>query len=218
MTGHDVYLLSPEISLVGLALLVMGLDLFVRRKGLLTLVAVVGLALPMALSIVLWMEVSSEADGRLVGVLGALTVDKFALFFKFLIVGVTGLVLTASIDYARRLPGLAGGVYRADPAFGDGDDASGLGGGADNHLRFTGTDGAATDSAFDLPDDATLGRGGVEIFGVERGEFGAAVVRDGAGVRVYGNNVPGGDWSGGGDADGRFYTLSAAWPFWWGSY
>ena len=108
MTGHDVYLLSPEISLVGLALLVMGLDLFVRRKGLLTLVAVVGLALPMALSIVLWMEVSSEADGRLVGVLGALTVDKFALFFKFLIVGVTGLVLAASMDYARRMPGLRG--------------------------------------------------------------------------------------------------------------
>ena len=61
MTGHDVYLLSPEISLVGLALLVMALDLVAPRKGLLTLVAVVGLALPMALSIVLWGEVSSES-------------------------------------------------------------------------------------------------------------------------------------------------------------
>ena len=108
MTGHDVYLLSPEISLVGLALLVMGLDLVVRRKGLLTLVAVAGLALPLALSIVLWVDVSSETDGRMVGVLGALTVDKFALFFKFLILGVTGLVFAASVDYARRLPGLRG--------------------------------------------------------------------------------------------------------------
>ena len=106
MTGHDVYLLSPEISLVGLALLVMTLDLVVRRKGLLTLVAVAGLALPLALSIVLWGEVSS--DGKMVGVLGALSVDKFALFFKFLILGVTGLLLTASVDYARRLPGLRG--------------------------------------------------------------------------------------------------------------
>ena len=106
MTGHDVYLLSPEISLVGLALLVMALDLVVRRKGLLTIVAVAGLALPLALSIVLWGEVSS--DGKMVGVLGALSVDKFALFFKFLILGVTGLLLTASIDYARRLPGLRG--------------------------------------------------------------------------------------------------------------
>lgn len=108
MTGHDVYLLSPEISLVGLALLAMTLDLVVRRKGLLTLVAVAGLALPMALSIVLWGDVSSETDGRLVGVMGALTIDKFALFFKFLILGVTGLLLAASVDYARRLPGLRG--------------------------------------------------------------------------------------------------------------
>ena len=108
MTGHDVYLLSPEISLVGLALLVMGLDLVVRRKGLLTLIAVTGLAVPLALSIVLWGEVSSEADGRMIGVMGALSIDKFALFFKFLILGVSGLLLAASVDYARRLPGLRG--------------------------------------------------------------------------------------------------------------
>ena len=108
MTGHDVYLLSPEISLVGLALLVMTLDLVVQRKGLLSIVAVLGLAAPMALSIMLWGEVSSEADGRMEGVLGALTIDKFALFFKFLIVGVTALVLMASVDYGRRLSGLKG--------------------------------------------------------------------------------------------------------------
>ncbi len=93
---------------MGLALLVMGLDLVVRRKGLLTLVAVAGLALPLALSIVLWGDVSSEADGRLVGVMGALSIDKFALFFKFLILGVAGLLLAASVDYARRLPRLRG--------------------------------------------------------------------------------------------------------------
>ena len=108
MTGHDVYLLSPEISLVGLALLVMALDLFVTRKGILTFVAVLGLALPLALSITLWMDVQSEGDGQFVGVLGALTIDKFALFFKFLVLGVTGLLLTASLDYAKRLPRLQG--------------------------------------------------------------------------------------------------------------
>ena len=93
---------------MGLALLVMGLDLMVRRKGLLTLVAVAGLALPLALSIALWGDVSSDADGRLVGVMGALSVDKFALFFKFLILGVAGLLLAASVDYAQRLPRLRG--------------------------------------------------------------------------------------------------------------
>ena len=85
MTGHDVYLLSPEISLVGLALLVMALDLFVARKGILTLVAVLGLALPLTLSIVLWLDVQSEVDGRFLGVLGSLTVAKFALFCTFLV-------------------------------------------------------------------------------------------------------------------------------------
>ena len=108
MTGHDAYLLSPEISLVGLGLLVMALDLFLHRKGILHLVAVMGLALPVALSIVLWNDVHSEVDGELVGVFGALTVDKFALFFKFLILGVVGLVILASVDYTRRLQKLQG--------------------------------------------------------------------------------------------------------------
>ena len=108
MTSHDAYLLSPEISLVGLGLLVMALDLFLQRKDLLPLVAVVGLALPVALSIVLWNDVHSEVDGELVGVFGALTVDKFALFFKFLVLGVVGLVILASVDYTRRLQNLQG--------------------------------------------------------------------------------------------------------------
>ena len=108
MTGHDAYLLSPEISLVGLGLLVMALDLLLERKRVLPFVAVVGLALPIALSVVLWDDVHATADGSLVGVFGALTVDKFALFFKFLVLGVTGLVIMASVDYTSRLPRLQG--------------------------------------------------------------------------------------------------------------
>ncbi len=108
MSDHDVYLLSPEISMVGLALLVMGLDLLVNRKGLLALVAVVGLAVPVGLSIVLWDDVHSQATGQMVGVFGALTIDKFALFFKLLVLGITGLVIMASVDYMRHLKRLQG--------------------------------------------------------------------------------------------------------------
>ncbi len=108
MTVQDVYLLSPEISLVGLALLVMAMDLFVKRKAVLFLMAVVGLALPVALSVMLWMDVQAEPGGRLVGVYGALTVDKFALFFKFLVLGSAALLLAASLDYAKRLTRLQG--------------------------------------------------------------------------------------------------------------
>lgn len=89
--------------MVGLALLVMALDLVVTKKGLLFGVAVVGLALPVALSVVLWNDVHSQADGNLMGVFGALTVDKFALFFKFLVLGITALVVLSSVDYAKKL-------------------------------------------------------------------------------------------------------------------
>lgn len=108
MTAHDVFLLSPEISVAGLAVLVMALDLFVRRKTYLYVTAVVGLSVPFALSIVLWNEVHVDANGEIVGVMGALIVDKFSLFFKFLILGITALVLAASLDYSRRISLLRG--------------------------------------------------------------------------------------------------------------
>ena len=217
MTGHDVYLLSPEISLVGLALLVMGLDLVVRRKGLLTLVAVAGLALPLALSIVLWVDVSSETDGRMVGVLGALTVDKFALFFKFLILGVTGLSAHRFGRLCAAAAWTTGRVHWTDSAFGNGDDASGLDGGADNHLRCIGADGAAADSAVHLPDDAAIGRGRIEVPGVKRRKFRPAAVRHGLGLRADGKHLPGGDWPGGGDAPGRVPALWQHGPYSWAS-
>ena len=51
MTTHDIYLLSPEISMAGLAILLILVDLVVSRKSILTIVAVLGLAVPLALSI-----------------------------------------------------------------------------------------------------------------------------------------------------------------------
>ena len=43
MTTHDIYLLSPEISMAGLAILLILVDLVVSRKSILTIVAVLGL-------------------------------------------------------------------------------------------------------------------------------------------------------------------------------
>ena len=108
MNGHDVFLLSPEISLVGLGLLVMSLDLLLERKNILPFVAALGLALPFALSVILWGDVHATDEGSMIGIFGALTVDKFALFFKFLVLGITGLVIMASVDYRDRLQGVQG--------------------------------------------------------------------------------------------------------------
>jgi NADH-quinone oxidoreductase subunit N len=111
MSVRDIYLLSPELSLVGLALLVIALDLVVRRKGALALVTVVGILIPFAFGILLWGDVHARPEGRLVGIFETLTVDKFALFFKFLVLGITGLVVLASQDYVSKLRRYQGEYY-----------------------------------------------------------------------------------------------------------
>ena len=111
MTGEDVRLLSPELSLVGLALLVILLDLVVTRKGLLGLVTGVGLLVPFALSIWLWIDVDDEPGKQMVGIFGTLTLDQFALFFKFLVLGVVALIVLASVDYVSNLRRYQGEYY-----------------------------------------------------------------------------------------------------------
>ena len=84
MTTHDIYLLSPEISIIGLAIILLILDLVLTRKGALAIVAFVGLSAPLALSLMLWMDLNDEGSRQMGAVFGTLVVDKFSLFFKFL--------------------------------------------------------------------------------------------------------------------------------------
>ncbi|MFQ5861216.1 MAG: proton-conducting transporter membrane subunit, partial [Dehalococcoidia bacterium] len=110
MSVRDLLLLSPELSMVGLALLVILLDLaMVNRKGVLAVIATAGLAVPLALGVALWGQVHS--GGSEVGIFGTLVVDKFALFFKFLILGATALVFMASVDYVSRFERFKGEYY-----------------------------------------------------------------------------------------------------------
>ena len=102
MTLHDLYLLSPELSMAGLAALLVLLVLVVSRKGILPGVALFGLAVPLGLSIALWFDLNADGVAATQGIFGTLVVDKFSLFFKFLFVGVAALVVLVSADYARR--------------------------------------------------------------------------------------------------------------------
>ena len=111
MTIEDVRLLSPELALAGLALLVILLDLVVQRKGFLAAVAGVGLLVPLGLSIWLWIDVDNEPNKQLVGIFNTLTVDQFALFFKFLVLGVAALIVLASVDYVSKMQRLQGEYY-----------------------------------------------------------------------------------------------------------
>ena len=68
MTTHDLYLLAPEIALIGVAGLVVLVDIVTRRKGLVAVVALLGLVAPLAFSLALWGDVNQ--GGAMTGVIG----------------------------------------------------------------------------------------------------------------------------------------------------
>ena len=111
ITARDFFLLAPELSMAGVAALVIALDLLFRRKGILAWASVLGLAAPLAFSIALWMELDAEGASEMTGLFGTLVVDKFSLFFKFLLVGVAALVVLVSTDYARKFQRFQGEYY-----------------------------------------------------------------------------------------------------------
>ena len=69
-------LISPELSMVALAIVVILLDLFVKNKGVLAIISMMGLLVPFILTVSLWGENDTTFNGML-------TIDNFALFFKF---------------------------------------------------------------------------------------------------------------------------------------
>jgi NADH-quinone oxidoreductase subunit N len=94
MPIRDFYLLSPEISMAGMAVLVIIADLFIKNKGAVAALAIGSLGLSLGFSISLW-----DVNER--GFNGFLTVDSFSLFFKFLLLGVAAAVILASQDAAK---------------------------------------------------------------------------------------------------------------------
>ena len=111
MTLHDLYLLSPELGMAGLAALIVLLDLVIPKKSFLPVVALAGLAVPLGLSIALWFDLNSDGVTAMDGVFGTLVVDKFSLFFKFLFVGVAALIVLVSTDYVARFQRFQGEFY-----------------------------------------------------------------------------------------------------------
>ncbi len=111
MTGHDIYLIAPEIALAVVGGAVILLDLLLRDKRLLPLIAILGLLVPAGFAVVLWNDVSAESSGALTGLFDTLVVDKFALFFKFLVLSIVALVVLGSRDFANRFHHSQGEFY-----------------------------------------------------------------------------------------------------------
>ena len=121
MSVHDLYVISPYVGVAGVALLVIVLDLFLERKGLLPVLAFLGLLAPLAFSLVQAFDLGDSLNlvqgtaplsGAEASVLAnSLSVDRFALFFNFLVLAACGLVIMASGDYVRQLPRFQGEYY-----------------------------------------------------------------------------------------------------------
>ena len=89
----NFWLLSPELSLVFFAIVVILIDLFIQRKGLLAGVSLTGLAVSAVFTLVIWGGGSQATFNDM------LVVDNFALFFKLLFLGIAALVILSSVDY-----------------------------------------------------------------------------------------------------------------------
>ena len=105
MNLRDIYLLSPELSVAILAAVVITVDLMVRNKRILPIIAFVGLLVPLYFSIELW------DVGREQAFSGTFLVDGFSLFFKYLVLGAAALVVLSSTEYARRFGNHQGEYY-----------------------------------------------------------------------------------------------------------
>ena len=111
MNAYDVYLISPQLAMAGLGILVIILDLAFGRRTLLPTVAFLGLLVPLALSLLqiadlLGLFGSPDANNLVPAdsvLAGSLAVDRFSLFFNFLVLAATGLVVLSSVDYLRRM-------------------------------------------------------------------------------------------------------------------
>ncbi len=100
----NVYLLSPAISLCGLAIVVILLDLFLKRKWILGAVSVAGLIVPAAFTLALWGREETSFNGML-------AVDEFSLFFNLFFLVCAALVILASMDYVSKFRAFQGEYY-----------------------------------------------------------------------------------------------------------
>jgi len=101
----NLELLVPELTLAATAVVVVLLDLFIQRKGLLVVVSLAGIVVSAGFTIAMWGATPQAIFNNM------LAIDNFALFFKLLFLGIAALVILASVDYASRLARFQGEYY-----------------------------------------------------------------------------------------------------------
>jgi NADH-quinone oxidoreductase subunit N len=103
----DLYLLAPELSLAILALVVMIVDLFVKRRAIIAGVALVGLAVPTGFTI----SQALTLSGTQTAFWNMLIVDQYAIFFKVIFLMISAIMILASYHYVGKYVKADGEFY-----------------------------------------------------------------------------------------------------------
>lgn len=109
ISAADLYLLSPELSLTILALVVMTVDLFTRNRLVVVGVALVGLIVPVALTISQALTLDLTKPHR--AFFNMLSVDQYAIFFELTFLLIAAIMILASYDYVGKYVKADGEFY-----------------------------------------------------------------------------------------------------------
>ncbi len=108
LTGTDLYLLAPELSLTLVALVVMMVDVFVKRRIVTVAVALIGLIIPTIFVIVQALSLDFSVAHH--AFYGMLVIDPYAIFFEIVFLIIAAVMILASYSYV-------GKYVRADGEF-----------------------------------------------------------------------------------------------------
>src|SRR6516225_2418452 len=107
----DLYLLSPQLSLVFLALIVMVVDLLVKRRIVTVAVALIGLIVPMGFAISQAILTANNALPSVHAFYGMLVVDQFAIFFNIVFLIIAAVIILSSYSYVGKYVKAEGEFY-----------------------------------------------------------------------------------------------------------
>lgn len=105
MLMDEIRYISPEISILCFALLIVLIDLFVKQKRTLPVLAFIGVVIAAVFTLLLWGNAGVTAFCKVIAI------DQFGLFFKLLILASVALVILASHRYVIKFDNFQGEYY-----------------------------------------------------------------------------------------------------------
>ncbi|GCE11426.1 NADH-quinone oxidoreductase subunit N [Tengunoibacter tsumagoiensis] len=94
----DLYLLAPALTVTLLALVVMTVDLFVKRRVIIAGTALIGLIVPAAFLIAQAVTYTKPQTAFF----GMLVIDQYAIFFNIIFILIAAVMILASYDYVGK--------------------------------------------------------------------------------------------------------------------